>query len=60
MVFIPKPEKPLTQVKSLQPISLMSFILQTLEKLLDRHIRVGVFVGKPLPSEPVCLQGRYV
>ena len=25
-----------------------------------KHIRVGVFVGKPLPSEPVCLQGRYV
>ena len=48
MVFIPKPGKPLTQAKSLRPISLMSFILKTLEKLLDRHIRGGVLVGKPL------------
>ena len=48
VVFIPKPGKPLTQVKSLRPISLMSFILKTLEKLLDRHIRGGVLVEKPL------------
>jgi hypothetical protein len=26
----------------------MSFILKTLEKLLDRHIRGGVLVDKPL------------
>jgi hypothetical protein len=31
VVFIPKPGKPLSQVKSLRPISLMSFILKTLE-----------------------------
>ena len=48
MVFIPKPGKPLTQAKSLRPISLMSFILKTLEKLLDRHIRGGVLVGNSL------------
>ena len=48
MVYIPKPGKPLTQVKSLWPISLVSFILKTLEKLLDRHIRGGVLVRKPL------------
>ena len=48
MVFIPKPGKPLTQAKSLRPISLMSFILKTLEKLLDRHIRGGVLVEKSL------------
>jgi len=35
VVFIPKPEKPLPQAKSLRPISLTSFILTTLEKLLD-------------------------
>jgi hypothetical protein len=29
VVFIPKPGKPLTQAKSLRPISLMSFILKT-------------------------------
>jgi hypothetical protein len=48
VVFIPKPGKPVTQAKSLQPISLMSFILKILEKLLDRHIRGGVLVEKPL------------
>ena len=48
VVFIPKPGKPLTQVKSLWPISLTSFILKTLEKLLDRHIREGVLLEKPL------------
>jgi len=48
MVFTPKPGKPLSQVKSLRPISIMSFILKTLEKLLDRHIRDGVLVEKPL------------
>ena len=48
VVFIPKPGKSLTQAKSLRPISLMSFILKTLEKVLDRHIRDGVMVEKPL------------
>jgi hypothetical protein len=48
VVFMPKPGKPLSQAKSLRPISLMSFILKTLEKLLDRHIRDGVLVEKPL------------
>ena len=36
VVFIPTPGKPLSQAKSLRPISLMSFILKTLEKLLDK------------------------
>jgi hypothetical protein len=48
VVFIPKPEKPLTQAKSLRPISLTSFMLKILEELLDRHIRGGVLVEKPL------------
>jgi hypothetical protein len=48
VVFTSKPGKPLSQVKSLRPISLISFILKTLEKLLDRHIRDGVLVEKPL------------
>ena len=34
VVFIPKPGKSLTQAKSLRPISLTSFILKTLAKLL--------------------------
>jgi hypothetical protein len=48
VVFIPKPGKQLSQAKSLRPISLMSFILKTLEKLLDRYNRGGVLVEKPL------------
>jgi hypothetical protein len=48
VVFIPKPGKSMTQAKSLRPISLMSVILKTLEKLLDRHIRGGVLAEKPL------------
>ena len=48
MVFIPKPGKSLSQATSLRPISLMLFILKTLEKLLDRHIRDCVLVDKPL------------
>jgi hypothetical protein len=48
VVFIPKPGKSLTQAKSLRPISLTSLILQILEKLIDRHIRAGVLVEKPL------------
>ena len=48
MVFILKPGKPLSQAKSLRPISLMSFILKVLEKLLHRHIKDGVLVERPL------------
>jgi hypothetical protein len=48
VVFIPKPGKPLSQAKSLRPISLVSFVLKTLEKLLDRHIRDGVLAETPL------------
>jgi len=48
VVFIPKPGKPMSQVKSLRPISLTSFMLKIHEKLLDRHIRDGVLVSKPL------------
>jgi hypothetical protein len=48
VVFIPKPGKPLSQAKFLRPISLVSFLLKALEKLLDRHIRDGVLVEKPL------------
>ena len=48
VVFVPKPGKPLSQAKSFRPISLMSFILKTREKLLDRHFRDGVLVEKQL------------
>jgi hypothetical protein len=48
VVFIPNPGKLLSQARSLRPISLMSFILKILKKLLDIHIRDGVLVEKPL------------
>jgi hypothetical protein len=35
VVFIPKPGKPLSQAKSLRPISLMFFVLKTTEKILE-------------------------
>ena len=48
MLLIPKPRKPLSQAKSLRPFSLISFILKTREKLLDRHVKDGVLVERPL------------
>jgi len=39
VVFIPKPGKKLSQAKYLSPISLMSFMLKTLEKILAGHIK---------------------
>jgi hypothetical protein len=48
VVFIPKPRKKPTQAKSLSPISLVSFILKILEKIIDRHIRGGDLAEKPL------------
>ena len=49
VAFIPKPGKTdYSQAKSFRPISLMSFLLKTLEKLLDRHIRDGALFEKPL------------
>jgi hypothetical protein len=48
VVFVPKPGKTLNQAKFLRPISLMSFVLKTLEKVIYVHIRDGVLVEKPL------------
>jgi hypothetical protein len=61
VVFMPKPGKPVTQAKSLRPISLMSFILKILEKRLDRHIRGGVLVEKPLHQNQYAYRaGMYI
>jgi hypothetical protein len=57
VVFIPKPGKLLSQLKSLRPISLKSFILKTLEKLLDRHTRDGVLVETPLHQNQFAYRG---
>ena len=49
MVFIPKPGKPsYTTAKAFRPISLTSFLLKGMEKLIDRFLRDG-----PLASLPV-------
>jgi hypothetical protein len=48
VVFVTKPGKPMSQAKSLWTISLMSVVLKTLEKILDRHNRDGVLLEKPL------------
>lgn len=48
VAYIPKPGRPCTQARALRPISLMSFILKTLEKLMDGHIRNDVLARRPL------------
>ncbi|XP_074111456.1 uncharacterized protein LOC141535431 [Cotesia typhae] len=49
VVFLPKPGKAsYDQAKSFRPISLSSFLLKTLEKLIDRYIRDGTLVHKSL------------
>jgi hypothetical protein len=42
LIFIPKPRKfYCTEAMVYRPISLSSFLLKTIEKILDRHIRDG-------------------
>jgi ribonuclease HI len=49
VVFLPKPGKDsYTSAKSFRPISITSFMLKTLEKLIDRYIRETVLISRPL------------
>jgi hypothetical protein len=49
VTFIPKPGKFVyTEAKAYRPISLSSFLLKTMEKLVDRHIRDSVLRTYPL------------
>jgi hypothetical protein len=49
VTFIPKPGKlDYTEAKAYRPISLPSFMLKTMEKLVDRHIRDGALRIHPL------------
>jgi hypothetical protein len=49
VTFIPKSRKyDYTEAKSYRPISLSSFLLKTMEKLIDRHIRGSVLKVYPL------------
>ena len=49
MTFIPKPGKAnYTEAKAHRPISLSSFMLKMMEKLVDRHIRDEILGLGPL------------
>lgn len=49
VTFIPKASrKDYSQPKSYRPISLTSFIIKTMEKILDEHIRASVLSKSPL------------
>jgi hypothetical protein len=49
VTFIPKSGKPdYTEAKAYRPISLSSFLLKMMEKLVDRHIRNGALKNYPL------------
>ena len=55
MVFIPKSGRDTyAQAKSYRPISLTSFLLKTLEKLVDRHIKDDNMRTKPLHQNQSC------
>ncbi|RVE41707.1 hypothetical protein evm_013638 [Chilo suppressalis] len=48
-----------TQAKSFRPISLTSFLLKTLERLVDRHLRDGALSKAPLhPQQHAYRKGR--
>ena len=49
VIYIPKPGKDnYDEAKAFRPISLSSFFLKSLEKLVDKHIREGPLKKKPL------------
>jgi hypothetical protein len=49
VMFIANPRKSdYTEAKAYHPISLLPFLLKTMEKLMDRHIRDGVLKKHPL------------
>lgn len=49
VVYIPKPgRKSYAEAKSYRPITLSSFVLKTLEKLVDKYIRETFLVERPL------------
>jgi hypothetical protein len=62
VVFIPKPGKnSYTGPRDFRPISLTSFLLKTLERLVDRYIRDGALAVKPLhPNQHAYQAGKSV
>jgi hypothetical protein len=56
VTFIPKPRKlDYTEAKAYRPIGLSSFLLKTMEKLVDRHIK-----ELSLAPKPTCLPKRQI
>jgi hypothetical protein len=61
VTFIPKPGNlDYTETKAYFPISLSPFLLKTMEKLVDRHIRDGVLRFHPLYRNQHAYQKRKV
>jgi hypothetical protein len=62
VVFIPKPSKnSYCGPKDFQPISLTSFLLQILERLVNRFLRDEILVSKPLhPNQHAYQAGKSV
>lgn len=60
VVFIPKTGKDnYYEAKSFRPISLTSFLLKILEKLVDRYLKDSVLAADPLlPRQHVYQPGR--
>ena len=58
VVFIPKVGKgDYTSAKSFRPISLSSFLLKTLERLVDRFVREHLHLNHPLHNRQFAYQG---
>lgn len=60
VIFLPKPgKKTYEDFKSFRPISLTSFLLKTLEKLVDNYLRKNIFKNKPFHmSQHAYMRGR--
>jgi hypothetical protein len=57
VIFIPKPGRDLYELaKSFGPISLTSFFLKTMERLVDSYIRTGPFTSFPLMESQYAYQ----
>lgn len=57
LIFIPKAgKKPNYEAKSFRPISLSSFCLKTMERIIDRHIKETVLKDNPLHENQFAYQ----
>jgi hypothetical protein len=61
VTFIPKPGKlDYTEAKAYRPSSLSPFLLKTMEKLVDRHVRDDVLTIHPLHRRQHAYEKRKV